>query len=92
MNKVEIRKIKMETIQIAPYKKDCTISGSKITGTMDGRTFVYELPNGLQFNTEDGDGFIGMFQQAIALCSKQWQVTELLNSCIGVQGGRFYEQ
>ena len=82
----------MITIQIAPYKNDCTITGSKITGTMDGRTFVYELPNGLQFNTEDGDGFIKMFQQAIAICSKQPQIEELLNRCIGVQGGRFYEQ
>lgn len=82
----------MATIQIAPYKKDCTITDTKITGIMDGRTFVYELPNGLQFNTEDGNGFIGMFQQAIALCSKLPQIEELLNRCIGVQGGRFYEQ
>ena len=82
----------MATIQIAPYKKDCTISGSKITGTMDGRTFVYELPKGLQFNTEDGGGFIGAFQQAIALCSKQPQIEELLNRYFGIQGGRFYEQ
>ena len=81
----------MKTIQIAPYKKDCSITKTKITGTMDGRTFVFELANGDTFNLKQTDAFISCFQQAIALCSKQWQVEELLNTHLGITGAKFYE-
>lgn len=38
----------MKTIQIAPYRDDCRIEGQKIIGAMDGRTFVFELPDGFR--------------------------------------------
>ena len=37
----------MKTIQIAPYESDCRIEGKRVIGTMDGRTFVFELPEGV---------------------------------------------
>ena len=81
----------MNTIQIAPYKKALTITETKITGTMNSRTFVFELANGDTFNLNQADAFISCFQQAIALCSKQWQVQELLNTHLGITGAKFYE-
>ena len=81
----------MKTIQIAPFKKDITINETKITGTMNGRTFVFELANGDTFNLNQADALISCFQQAIALCSKQWQIEELLNTHLGITGAKFYE-
>lgn len=81
----------MKTIQIAPYREDCTIDDTRITGKMDGRTFVFELAEGDTFNREQDEEFIIAFQQAIALCSKQWQVEYLLNQYLGTSGARFYE-
>jgi hypothetical protein len=81
---------KIEHIQIAPYKEDCTITEKAITGTMDGRTFVYELTDDT-FNLDWADEFIKCFQTAIALCSKQWQVEELLNTHFKTTG-KFYEK
>lgn len=82
----------MKTIQIAPYHKDCTITDTRITGTMDGRTFVFELAPGDTFNREQDEEFISCFQQAIAICSKQSQIEWLLNTHLGVTGAKFYEQ
>ena len=58
---------------------------------MDGRTFVFELAKGYTFNLKHADAFISCFQQAIALCSKQRQVEELLNTHLGITGAKFYE-
>ncbi len=82
----------MKTIQIAPYRKDCTITKTTITGTMDGRTFVFELKKGDTFNLDQAEAFISCFQEAIALCSKQWQVEQLLNTHFGITGAKFYEK
>lgn len=82
----------MKTIQIAPYKEDCTITEKAITGTMDGRTFVYELAEGDTFDLDCADAFIKCFQTAIAICSKQRQIEELLNTHFGITGAKFYEK
>lgn len=79
----------MKAIQIAPYKEDCTINEKAITGTMDGRTFVYELTKDT-FNLDCAEAFIHCFQEAIAICSKQRQVEELLNTHFKTTG-KFYE-
>lgn len=82
----------MKTIQIAPYRKDCTITDTTITGTMAGRTFVFELAPGDTFNRDQDEEFISCFQQAIALCSKQREIETLLNRHFGCAGARFYEK
>lgn len=79
-------------IQIAPYREDCTITASAITGTMDGRTFVYELPKGRKFNLDKSDDLIECFQTAIAICSHHDQIEWLLNTHLGVKDARFYEK
>lgn len=81
----------MKTIQIAPYKKDCRIDGNKVTGTMDGRTFVFEVPEKYNIPEDLKDTMISNFCEAIALCSKQWQVEEVLNRHWQIKGGKFYE-
>lgn len=81
----------MKTIQIAPRKEDCRIDGNKVTGTMDGRTFVYEIPDKYEIDEVVHDTLIKSFRQAIALCSKQWQVESLMNDYWGIEGGKFYE-
>ena len=80
----------MRTIQIAPYQKDCRMIGRRIIGTMNERTFVYELPSDERPYTEES--MIANFCEAIALCSKQWQVEELLNNHWGIEGGKFWEE
>jgi len=82
----------MKTIQIAPRREDCTIDDTTIRGTMDGRTFVFQLAAGDTFNREQDEEFIKCFHQAIAICSKQWQIEELLNTHFGITGARFYEE
>lgn len=81
----------MKTLQIAPYRKDCTITKTAIRGTMDGRTFVFELATGQEFNLDQADDFVTCFQQAIALCSHQDQIEWLLNTYLGITGAKFYE-
>lgn len=83
----------MRTIQIAPYKEDCRIEGKKVIGTTDGRTFVFELPErvGMPRAKDVRETMISNFCEAIALCSKQWQVERLLNDHWQIEGGRFYE-
>ena len=81
----------MKTIQIAPHKEDCTITDTAIRGTMDGRTFVYELGPGETFNLDQADKFIESFRTAIGMLSKPWQITDVLNSYFGVPDGKFYE-
>lgn len=81
----------MKTIQIAPYKKDCHIDGNKVTGTMDGRTFVFEVPEKYNIPEDLKDTMISNFCEAIALCSKQWQIEEVLNKHWQITGGKFYE-
>lgn len=61
------------------------------TGTMDGRTFVYEIPDKYEIDEVIHDALIKTFRQAIALCSKQWQVEQVLNDYWGIEGGKFYE-
>ena len=80
----------MTTIQIAPHREDCTITDDCITGTMNGKTFVYQLAEGDTFNLDHADAFISCFQQAIALCSKTAQVEWLLNTHLGITGAKFY--
>lgn len=83
----------MKTIQIAPYREDCRIDGKKVIGTMDGRTFVFELPARVRM-PEDGATratMISNFCEAIALSSKPWQAERLLNEHWQIKGGKFYE-
>ena len=84
----------MKTIQIAPYHKDCRIDGKKVIGTMDGRTFVFELPEHVSMpeSEETREIMIDNFCAAIGLCSKQWQVEDVLNNHWGIKGGKFYEE
>lgn len=82
----------MKTIQIAPNWKECTVEGGRITGTLDERTFHYDLPDGFCFDEANADRFKRDFCAAIALCSKQGQITDLLNRHFGVEGGKFWEE
>ena len=84
----------MKTIQIAPYREDCRIEGKKVIGTMDDRTFVFELPERVCMPSDKAvrETMISNFCEAIALCSKQWQVEQLLNDHWNIRGGKFYEQ
>ena len=82
----------MKTIQIAPYRKDCKISENKVIGTMGGRTFVFEIPTKYEIPAELADTMISNFCEAIALCSKPWQIQDLLNNHWNIEGGRFYEK
>lgn len=83
----------MKTIQIAPYRDDCRIEGRKIIGAMDGRTLVFELPEGFRMpRSKDAQGtMVSIFCEAIALSSRPWQVERLLNDHWGIEGGKFYE-
>lgn len=84
----------MKTIQIAPYEKDCKIIGHTVTGTMDGRCFVFAVPDRYRMPEDEAvrRTMIHNFCEAIALCSKQWQVESLLNEHWHIKGGKFYEQ
>lgn len=84
----------MKTIQIAPYKEDCRIVGKKVTGKMGGRKFVFELPEEVDMPQDRATREIMKrdFRQAIALCSKFWQIEDLLNRHWNIEGGKFYEQ
>ena len=82
----------MKTIQIAPYDKDCKVIGHKITGTMNGRTFVYDIPSEYEVYSYQHEYLIKCFCAAIALASKPWQVTNALNEQFGIEGGKFYEK
>lgn len=83
----------MRTIQIAPNEEDCRIEGRKVIGTMGGRTFVFEVPKGCTMPRRklERECMIKNFRMAIALCSKQWQVEDLLNNHWQIEGGKFYE-
>lgn len=83
----------MRTIQIAPHREDCRIDGNKVLGTMNGRTFVFELPKNVIISDNDGlkETMIANFREAIAMCSKPWQIEDLLNRHWGISGGKFYE-
>jgi len=82
----------MKTIQIAPYKEDCRIDGKKVIGTMDGRTFVFELPERVRMPEDEATRatMISNFCEAIALSSKWHQVESLLNEHWQIEGGKFY--
>lgn len=84
----------MRTIQIAPYREDCRIEGNKVIGTMDGRTFVFVVPKGVRMPSDEAtrQTMISNFCEAIALCSKQWQVEDCLNRHWQIKGGKFYEE
>lgn len=82
----------MKTIQIAPYEKDCKISGNSVIGKMGGRTFVFEIPAKYEIPADLAGTMISNFCEAIALCSKPWQVEDLLNRHWNIEGGRFYEK
>ena len=84
----------MKTIQIAPYRDDCRIEGKKVIGTMDGRTFVFELPESVRMPRAKAvrETMINNFCEAIALSSRPWQVERLLNDHWGIEGGKFYEE
>lgn len=84
----------MRTIQIAPNREDCRIEGKKVIGTMDGRTFVFELPKSVRMPRAKvvKDAMIRNFCEAIALCSKPWQVEDLLNRHWQIEGGKFREE
>lgn len=81
----------MKTIQIAPYNKDCRVEDHKVIGTMDGRTFVFEIPSKYGIPKSIHKAMISDFCGAIALCSKQRQVEQLLNEHWHIEGGKFYE-
>ncbi len=82
----------MKVIQIAPHRNDCKVVGNKVIGTMDGRTFIYSIPNEYEISEDAHDALINTFRQAIGLCSKPWQVTEILNNYWNISGGMFYEE
>lgn len=84
----------MRTIQIAPYREDCRIEGKKVIGTMGSRTFVFELPESVRMprDKKTREAMISNFCEAIALCSKQWQIEQLLNQHWQIKGGKFYEK
>ena len=82
----------MKTIQIAPHRNDCRVVDNKVTGTMDGRTFVYEIPSEYEISEDAHNALISTFREAIALSSKPWQVESLMNDFWGIEGGRFYEE
>lgn len=83
----------MKTIQIAPYRDDCRLEGKKIIGAMDGRTFVFELPEAVRIPRAKAtrEAMVNNFCEAIALSSRPWQVERLLNDHWGIEGGKFYE-
>lgn len=81
----------MKTIQIAPHREDCRIDGNKVLGTMDGRTFVFEIPQSVKWTKEQEETMIRNFQEAIAICSKPKQIEWCLNQHWGIEGGKFYE-
>lgn len=80
----------IKTIQIAPYRKDCKVDGNKVIGTMDGRTFVAEIPDNYTIPKALEETMIKHFCEAIALSSKAWLVRDLLSDVWGVNV-RFYE-
>lgn len=84
----------MTTIQVAPYKEDCRIESKKVIGVMNGRTFVFELPINVAMPRKKAvrETMIANFCEAIALCSKFWQIEYLLNKHWNIEGGKFYEQ
>lgn len=84
----------MKTIQIAPNREDCRIEGKKVIGTMDGRTFIFELPENVRMPRAKAvrETMISNFCEAIALCSKRWQVEDLLNRHWQIEGGKFREE
>lgn len=82
----------MRTIQIAPYREDCRIVGNKIIGKMGKRTFVFEIPSEYEVYSYQHEHLIANFCEAIALCSKPWQIEQLLNDHWGIKGGKFYEE
>ena len=84
----------MRSIQIAPYAKDCKVIGHSVTGKMGKRVFVFEVPDRYRMPEDEASRqtMINNFCEAIALCSKQWQIEDLLNEHWGIKGGKFYEQ
>ena len=82
----------MKVIQLAPHRNDCRVVDNKVIGTMDGRTFVYEIPAEYEIGEDIHDSLISTFCEAIALSSKPWQVEQLLNDHWGIKGGKFSEQ
>lgn len=82
----------MKTIQIAPYKKDCKVENNRVIGTMDGRTFVFEIPIKYHVSPKIHETLISNFCEAIALCSKPWQVEWCLNQHWNIEGGKFHEE
>lgn len=80
-----------KTIQIAPNREDCKIEGQKVIGKFDGRTLVFEIP--AKYNIPEGikETMIHNFREAIALCSKPWQIEWCLNQHWNIEGGKFYE-
>ena len=82
----------MKTIKIAPDREECRIEGNKVIGTMDGRTFVFEIPKNYTIPADLVETMISNFREAIALCSKPWQVEDCLNRHWNIDGGKFYEE
>ena len=82
----------MKTVKIAPDREECRFEDNKVIGTMDGRTFVYEIPKEYTVPENLVETMIESFREAIALCSKQWQVEDCLNRHWSITGGKFYEK
>lgn len=82
----------MKVIQIAPHAEDCKVEENRIIGKMGGRVFIYEIPSNYRIEKEQHEMLVSCFREAIALCSKQWQIEKLLNEHFNVEGGKFYEQ
>lgn len=72
----------MKTIQIAPHMNEIEVNGNQIhTNFAGGVTYTAE---GLE---KYKDEFLkDAFRQAIALCSKRWQIEELLNDFLHLDG------
>ena len=82
----------MKTIKIAPDRNDCKIDGTKIIGTMDDRTFVYEFPKRHKMPTDakTQELMINDFRAVIAMGSKTWWVESVLNNHWKAKTGKFY--
>lgn len=82
----------MKTFEIAPSLKNTHIlKDTKIVGRLkDGsRTYIYELPKGLEFPSKGRKEIKHAFSCAIALASYKWQAEDALNKAFGDVAGKF---
>lgn len=79
---------KMKTIQIAPYKKDVRIIDNMIIAKMRNLKIILCLPEKVEMPKDKKSHSImkDNLIEAIALCSKTWQIEELLDKHWQIKG------